>query len=150
VLLPLCFELTVTSVRRPITAEGLITNTLPLPLEVLIPATATPAHCPDCGVHVLLPRASIVQLDWQVYPPEMVPPEFRVHATGLVPFPVVEYEKFPLLCANAVTDAAINAADLKAFFILLLLRNLCFACHWLQGQASEPQKAHNFPPRGSD
>jgi hypothetical protein len=31
-----CFELTVTSVRSPITADGLTTNTLPVPLLVLI------------------------------------------------------------------------------------------------------------------
>jgi hypothetical protein len=37
---------TVTSVRRPITAEGLTTNTLPLPLLVLIPAERLPAHAP--------------------------------------------------------------------------------------------------------
>jgi len=31
-----CFELTVTSVRRPMTAEGLTTNTLPFPVDVFI------------------------------------------------------------------------------------------------------------------
>jgi hypothetical protein len=39
-LLPDCLELTVTSVRRPITAEGRMSNTLPLPLLVFIPAEA--------------------------------------------------------------------------------------------------------------
>ena len=41
-LVVICLELTVTSVSSPITAEGLMTNTLPLPLLVLIPAFALP------------------------------------------------------------------------------------------------------------
>src|SRR5437667_11034519 len=49
---PSCFELTVTSVRRPTTAEGLTTNTLPLPLDVLIPAFAFPMQGAVCLVHV--------------------------------------------------------------------------------------------------
>src|SRR6266852_6710546 len=40
----LLFFPTVTSVRRPITAEGLTTNTLPLPLFVFIPACRPPMH----------------------------------------------------------------------------------------------------------
>src|SRR4029077_11698375 len=35
-VVPACFELIVTSVRRPTTAEGVTTNTLPLPLDVFI------------------------------------------------------------------------------------------------------------------
>src|SRR5215472_17563037 len=54
-VLPFCCEFTVTSVRRPTTAEGLTTNTLPLPLLVLIPATALPMHSPLWGVHELVP-----------------------------------------------------------------------------------------------
>ena len=41
VLLVLFFD-TVTSVKRPTTAEGLITNTLPLPLLVFIPVVTLP------------------------------------------------------------------------------------------------------------
>src|SRR6266853_4023031 len=73
VLLPDCFELTVTSVSRPITAEGLTTKMLPAPLDVLIPATACPLQVPLAGVQLLLPRASIVQLSWHCSPFEIVP-----------------------------------------------------------------------------
>src|SRR5262249_18781354 len=88
--LPDCFELTVTSVRRPMTAEGLTTNTLPFPLEVLIPATAMPAPCRDGARQVLLPLAWMAQLDTHENPPLTLPPESRVHPIGLSPFPVVE------------------------------------------------------------
>ena len=38
------------------TADGRTTKTLPLPLLVLIPATALPTQIPDVGVHVLFPQ----------------------------------------------------------------------------------------------
>jgi hypothetical protein len=98
VLLPDCFELTLTSVRRPTTAEGRTTNTLPLPLDVLIPAMAFPMQIPVDWVHVLLPLASTLQLIWQVCPPVMLPPLSITHA--VVP-PPVPYVKLPLLCARA-------------------------------------------------
>jgi hypothetical protein len=59
-----CFELSETSVRRPITAEGLTTKTLPLPLFVFIATTALPAHWPDAGVHEVVPSGLSVQLCW--------------------------------------------------------------------------------------
>jgi len=69
----------------------------------------------------------------------MVPLEFMVHATGLVPFPVVEYEKFPLLWANAApdTDIAISTADLKIFFIFVPPAKFVFCLPLFAGQASE-------------
>src|SRR5450759_4895550 len=73
VLLPACFELTVTSVSRPITAEGLMTKMLPAPLDVLIPATACPLQVPLAAVQVLLPEVSIVQLSWHCSVPDMAP-----------------------------------------------------------------------------
>lgn len=39
-----CFELMVASVRRPMTAEGLTSNTLPFPLLVLIATSVCPTH----------------------------------------------------------------------------------------------------------
>jgi hypothetical protein len=39
-----CFELMVASVSRPMTAEGLTTNTLPLPLFVFIATLVLPMH----------------------------------------------------------------------------------------------------------
>jgi hypothetical protein len=42
-----CFELTVTSVSRPITAEGRTKNTLPFPLLVLIATSVLPMHEAD-------------------------------------------------------------------------------------------------------
>src|SRR5437867_1003526 len=91
---PACFELTVTSVRRPITAEGLTTNTLPLPLDVLIPAARCPTQVPVVGVHVLTPEASILQLITHCSPPEILPLLLSVHAVWL--FGVFEYVKLPL------------------------------------------------------
>ena len=115
-----CFELTVTSVRRPTTAEGLTTNTLPLPLDVLIPAIAFPMQVPVCPVHVLLPPASIVQSTWHCTPPVMLPLLSSTHA--VVP-PPVPYVKLPLLWAKAIPDpsVAIRTASAKTnidFFIL--------------------------------
>src|SRR5437879_849332 len=71
--LPDCFEFTETSVRRPITAEGLTTKMLPAPLDVLIPATACPLQVPLAAVQVLLPEESIVQLSWHCSVPDMTP-----------------------------------------------------------------------------
>src|SRR5260370_2972121 len=85
VVAPFWFELRLTSVRRPMTAEGLTTNTLPAPLDVLIPATACPPHVPEAGVHVLLPEESIVQFIWHTSPPEMLPFLSIVHEVGPVP-----------------------------------------------------------------
>src|SRR5262245_34294943 len=45
-MLTVLFFPTETSVRSPITAEGLIRKTLPLPLLVFIPALRKPAHLP--------------------------------------------------------------------------------------------------------
>lgn len=42
-----CFELMVTSVSRPMTAEGLTTKTLPFPLFVLIATLVLPMHDAD-------------------------------------------------------------------------------------------------------
>src|SRR5437660_561576 len=42
-----CFELMVTSVNKPMTAEGLTSNTLPLPLLVFIATSVWPTHEAD-------------------------------------------------------------------------------------------------------
>ena len=42
-----CFELMVTSVNKPMTAEGLTSNTLPLPLFVFIATSVWPTHDAD-------------------------------------------------------------------------------------------------------
>src|ERR1019366_4790238 len=72
-LATVCFELTVTSVSRPITAEGLMTKMLPAPLDVLIPATACPLQVPLGVLHVLVPSGLRVQLSWHCSVPDMVP-----------------------------------------------------------------------------
>src|SRR5262252_2417638 len=70
--------LRLTSVRRPTTADGRMTNTLPLPLLVLIPAAMLPTHkslplpFPE---HTTLPVESRVQLFSQICPPVMLPLE---------------------------------------------------------------------------
>ena len=65
-------ELIVTSVRRPMTAEGRITNTLPLPLLVFRPAFALPMQVPDDAgswhVPVLVPPVGLLQVA-----PELLP-----------------------------------------------------------------------------
>src|SRR5262245_46384698 len=68
--------LRVTSVRRPITADGRMTNTLPAPLLVLMPAFRLPMHkpLPVSPVHVIAPVVvSRVQLLSQGCPPVMLP-----------------------------------------------------------------------------
>src|SRR5215470_4768014 len=65
-----------TSVRRPITADGRMTNTLPVPLLVLMPAARLPTHRPlpwPSPVHVTVPSAWRVQLFSQICPPLMLP-----------------------------------------------------------------------------
>src|SRR5579864_7799922 len=70
-----------TSVKRPTTAEGRMSNTLPAPLLVLIPTANPPAHklLPwPSPVHVITPvLGSAVQFSWQVCPPVIEPLEFR-------------------------------------------------------------------------
>src|SRR5215467_2573822 len=69
-----------TSVRRPTTADGRMTNTLPLPLLVLMPAAKPPAHkllpLPSPR-HAIVPSGLRVQFCWQICPPVMLPLEFR-------------------------------------------------------------------------
>src|SRR5216684_133379 len=59
------FFCTVTSVRRPITAEGSTTNTFPLPLLVLIPALRVPAQsvAPGTIVHPVLVQTELWEQD---------------------------------------------------------------------------------------
>src|SRR5215831_19831931 len=69
-----------TSVRRPITADGRMTNTLPLPLLVLMPTPNPPTHklLPwPAPVHATVPSGWRVQLFSQICPPVMLPLEFR-------------------------------------------------------------------------
>src|SRR5215472_8669559 len=73
-------ELRLTSVRRPITADGRMTNTLPLPLLVLMPTPNPPTHklLPwPAPVHATVPSGWRVQLFSQICPPVMLPLEFR-------------------------------------------------------------------------
>src|SRR5215813_1387371 len=73
-------ELMVTSVKRPMTAEGLMTNTLPLPLLVLIPALALPMQSPcDAGswqVPVPVPPVGLLQVA-----PELLPKSLKQSAS---------------------------------------------------------------------
>src|SRR5262245_6715390 len=69
-----------TSVRRPTTADGRMTNTLPLPLLVLMPAAKPPTHKPLPGpspTHEIEPSGLSVQFRSQICPPVMLPLEFR-------------------------------------------------------------------------
>src|SRR5215467_912867 len=69
-----------TSVRRPITADGRMTNTLPLPLLVLMPTPNPPMHKPlpwPSPVHTTEPSGWSVQVSWQVCPPVMLPLDCR-------------------------------------------------------------------------
>src|SRR5215467_13624105 len=69
-----------TSVRRPITADGRMTNTLPLPLLVLMPTLNPPTHRSlpwPLPVHATVPSGWRVQFSWQICPPVMLPPAFR-------------------------------------------------------------------------
>src|SRR5262249_1759097 len=69
-------ELRLTSVRRPITADGRMTNTLPLPLLVLMPTPNPPTHKPlpwPSPVHWTVPSGWRVQFSWQICPPVMLP-----------------------------------------------------------------------------
>src|SRR5260370_13893440 len=116
-----CFEFRVTSVRRPMTAEGLITNTLPLPLDVLMPATALPMHWPVCAVQLLVPSGFNVHCWTHDNPPVIVPLLSMVHAIGLAPFPVVEYEKFPLLCAKELAAKHSIATARTAIHLLFIV-----------------------------
>src|SRR5437879_12881825 len=69
-----------TSVRRPTTAEGRKTNTLPLPLFVLIPTENPPTHKPlplPSPEQAIVPSGWTVQFCWQICPPVIEPFEFR-------------------------------------------------------------------------
>src|SRR6516164_7599348 len=67
-----------TSVRRPITADGRMTNTLPLPLFVLMPAARLPTHKPfPWPEHVTVPSGWRAQLLSQICPPVIWPPDCR-------------------------------------------------------------------------
>src|SRR5215510_4201575 len=70
--LMVAFLCTVTSVRRPITAEGRMTNTFPAPLFVLIPAERLPAQSVAPGT-IVHPLASQTELWEQVAPPVIEP-----------------------------------------------------------------------------
>src|SRR5262249_22619330 len=63
---------TVTFVSRPITAEGLMTNTLPLPLLVFMPALMVPPQTPEAV------RGTLVRLKQSVraeqVAPRVIPP----------------------------------------------------------------------------
>src|SRR2546428_10994950 len=70
-----------TSVRRPITADGRMTNTLPAPLLVLMPALNPPAHkrlpWPSPAQLTVPVVGSRGQFSSQICPPVIVPPAFR-------------------------------------------------------------------------
>src|SRR5262245_1287135 len=74
------FLVRLTSVKRPITADGRMTNTLPLPLLVLMPTPNPPTHkplpCPS-PVHATVPSGWRVHVSWQVCPPVMLPLDCR-------------------------------------------------------------------------
>jgi hypothetical protein len=74
-----CFELTVTSVRRPITADGLTTNTLPFPLFVFIATLVLPMHDAD-AVPEQMPVLGQKPLRSQTPPVEQVEPNVQATA----------------------------------------------------------------------
>src|SRR5215510_3418428 len=77
---PVLFLVRLTSVRRPITADGRMTNTLPLPLLVLMPAARLPTHKPlpwPSPEHATVPSGWRVQLLSQICPPVMPPLDCR-------------------------------------------------------------------------
>src|SRR5215510_389289 len=74
------FLVRLTSVRRPTTADGRMTNTLPLPLLVLMPTPNPPTHTSfpwPSPVHATVPSGWRVQVSWQICPPEMLPLDSR-------------------------------------------------------------------------
>lgn len=79
VLVPaaLCLPPMVASVRRPITAEGLMTNTFPLPPDVFIPAEKPPMH----ALSWVSPQTPFAQV-WPVKQSELLaqePPALFTH-----------------------------------------------------------------------
>src|SRR2546426_11818113 len=83
-LVPMLTELffpTLTSVRRPMTAEGLMTKALPLPLLVFIPALRVPMHnplpttphVPEVAPFGITQVSGAVQLLSDVHEPPAVP-----------------------------------------------------------------------------
>src|SRR5215469_8437220 len=97
-----------TSVRRPITAEGRTTNTLPLPLFVFIALLRLPTHPP---VHT--PALHVV-------PPVIVPLEFNTQCV----VPVFPYVKLPLLCAIAMPHDRRAVTPIKAMSFIYLLPSM--------------------------
>src|SRR5947209_11984572 len=88
-----------TSVRRPITADGRMTNTLPLPLLVLMPTLNPPTHKSlPWPVHATVPSGWRAQLLSQSCPPMIWPPDCR---TQWLEPPLLPQVKFPLLWAKA-------------------------------------------------
>src|SRR5215468_1607972 len=76
---------TVTFVSRPITAEGLMTNTLPLPLLVFMPALMVPPQTPEAGIGTHVPLEQSVPAE-HVAPPVIAPvPEFTTQCNPPVP-----------------------------------------------------------------
>jgi hypothetical protein len=63
---------TVTFVSSPITAEGRITNTLPLPLLVFMPALIVPPQVPEAGMGTHVPVEQSEPAE-QVAPPVIAP-----------------------------------------------------------------------------
>src|SRR2546425_6773814 len=90
----------VTSVRRPMTIEGRMTNTLPLPLLVFIPAAKLPTQSPVCAVHPVLS-----QVCWQIWPPVIVP---LLLSTQLSFAPWLLYVKLPLLWAKTAPEVKVK------------------------------------------
>jgi hypothetical protein len=74
-----CFELMVTSVRRPMTADGLTTNTLPFPLLVLIATSVWPTHDAD-AVPEHIPVSAQTPFTMSQVVPLAVHCVFEVHA----------------------------------------------------------------------
>ena len=78
------------------TIEGRMTNTLPLPLLVFIPAAKLPTQSPVCAVHPVLS-----QVCWQIWPPVIVP---LLLSTQLSVAPWLLYVKLPLLWAKTAPE----------------------------------------------
>jgi hypothetical protein len=74
-----CFELMVASVSRPMTAEGLTTNTLPFPLFVFIATLVLPMHDAD-AVPEQMPVLGQKPLRSQTPPVEHVEPNVQATA----------------------------------------------------------------------
>jgi hypothetical protein len=110
-----------TSVKRPITADGLTRNTLPLPLLVFIPALKLPVHPP---VHT--PPVQVCPGAQSPLPVHEKRHEPRVLVLGLPPTQVATWPAGPIRFEQSLLTKQLPAAQFVVPVIWpLLLSTQC-------------------------